>query len=293
MSPRAKSLILDLLSTVRRGSVPVRALLRSAELFGIGPNSTRVALARLRASGLVASDERGRYRLGATAQPVQAQVASWRRLDERVRAWEGGWIAAYTGMLGRSDRAALRRRQSALRFLGFRTLEPGLEVRPDNLAADKEPVGETRRRLVGLGLEPAALVCALSDLDPARDRRARTLWDRDGLPRVYRALTSTLARSASSLASLPRERAMVEPFLVGCEAIPLLVFDPLLPDEIVPSEDRQALLEEARAYDLRGREIWSGALELDDPADAGDERAAPADVRGLDAVGALAAAAGA
>ena len=34
MTPTAKSLVLDLLATVRRGTVPVRALVRAGELFG-------------------------------------------------------------------------------------------------------------------------------------------------------------------------------------------------------------------------------------------------------------------
>ncbi len=63
MVPTAKTLLLDLLSTVSHGSCPVRALLEAAELFGIRENSLRVALVRLRAGGLVERDERGCYRL--------------------------------------------------------------------------------------------------------------------------------------------------------------------------------------------------------------------------------------
>ena len=273
--PSARSLSLDLLSTVPRGSVPVRALVRAAGLFGLGANPLRVALARLRSRGLVESDGRGRYRLAARAQAVQRQVRSWRRLDELTRSWSGGWLAVHTGPLGRSDRPALLRRERALGFLGFRELEPGLAVRPDNLA---ESTNDLRERLFGLGLERSALVCALGSLDAEREQRARALWQADALRDGYCAMSFRLRRSGQDLATLPRERAMTESFLLGGEAIRLLVYDPLLPDELVPGDERRELLERMRSYDRLGREAWAGALEVD------DERA-PADVRG--AVGAF------
>ena len=49
ISPR--SLILDLLSTLRRGAMPVRALIRAGEMFEIPENTLRVALARLVQAG--------------------------------------------------------------------------------------------------------------------------------------------------------------------------------------------------------------------------------------------------
>ena len=67
MRPTAKSLILDLLSTLRRGSMPVRALVAAGSFFGIEENALRVALTRLLARGLVERDERGQYRAGSRA----------------------------------------------------------------------------------------------------------------------------------------------------------------------------------------------------------------------------------
>jgi len=46
--PTAKSLTIDLLSTLRGGSMPVRALVASGALFGIAENNVRVTLARRR-----------------------------------------------------------------------------------------------------------------------------------------------------------------------------------------------------------------------------------------------------
>ena len=65
MEPTAKSLILDLLSTLRPGSaMPVGALVEAGSLFGLSGNNVRVSIARLLAGGQIARDERGHYRLG-------------------------------------------------------------------------------------------------------------------------------------------------------------------------------------------------------------------------------------
>ena len=94
MTPSAKSLILDLLSTLPpRHPVPVGALVRAGAIFDLGENCVRVALARLRTRGLVESDERGLYRLGAAAHAVNRQVRSWRSIEDAVGPWDGSWIA--------------------------------------------------------------------------------------------------------------------------------------------------------------------------------------------------------
>lgn len=271
MTPGAKSLILDLLSTTGHAAVPVGSLVRAAALFGIGENAVRVAVARLRAARLVESVGRGRYRLALSARPVQAQVSSWRDLESRHKPWDGGWVAAHTGALSRTDRPALRRRERALRFLGLRTLHPGLELRPDNLRGGVRGV---RERLRALGLDAETLVARLDQLDAAAASRALGLWDAPALRAGYRAAVRELDASARRLRSLPREAAMVESFLVGGRAIRQLAFDPLLPEPIVPAAERRRLVDALRRYDRLGRECWNGML-----VGAGSERAAPADVR--------------
>ena len=75
MRPTARSFILDLLSTLRSGSMPVAALVEAGGLFGIAENNVRVALTRMRSSGQVERDARGRYRLGAAAGPASSDSA--------------------------------------------------------------------------------------------------------------------------------------------------------------------------------------------------------------------------
>src|SRR5439155_688366 len=124
---------------------------------------------RLPARGIVERDERGRYRVTEQAAVVQSHVRAWSRVEERTTAWNGGWIGVHTGALKRSDRRAARRRRRAFDFLGFRALDPGLWIRPDNLRGG---VAEVRRQLEALGLDAAAIVFALGALDDATEARA-------------------------------------------------------------------------------------------------------------------------
>ncbi|MFQ5416065.1 MAG: PaaX family transcriptional regulator [Myxococcota bacterium] len=276
MAPTPKSLTLDLLATQRDGSMPVRALVEAGALFGLAENSIRVALARMQAVGLVQRDARGRYRRGPASEAVQARVASWRRLHEDLAAWDGAWIAVHCTR--RSGRAARRRSARALRLLGFRELEPGLDIRPDNLAGG---VGAMRRQLVALGLEAGALVAGLRDLDTVSDRRARQLWNTRELSDAYAESRRRLAQSVAGLPMLSNEAAMVETFLLGGSVLRQLVLDPLLPEAIVPTAPRQALLEDMRAYDRLGRSSWAAFLaRLDVPHVTN-----PVDLRVADAAG--------
>jgi phenylacetic acid degradation operon negative regulatory protein len=257
-APTAKSFVLDLLSTLGAGAMPVRSLIAAAALFAIGENNLRVGLARLLAAGLVERDERGQYRLAGDASAVREQVASWRRIEERMRPWDGGWIAAHVVARGTGgERARLRRRKRALRMLGFRDLAPGLALRPDNLAGG---VLVVRERLVRLGLEPETIVASLTELDATTEARARRLWDAERLVTGYARTRAALERSERRLARLAPTDAMTESFLLGGRAIREIVLDPLLPEPLVPSAARSALVEAMRRYDRAGRAAWSAFL---------------------------------
>jgi phenylacetic acid degradation operon negative regulatory protein len=293
MEPTARSLTLDLLSTIRRGSMPVRALVAAAELFEIEENSMRVNLARLLSAGSIERDERGRYRLARTGSPLKQQVLGWRDLEGRViDNWAGDFVAVMAAPTGR--RGAGRLSSRALELLGFRALRPGLHVRPDNLVGG---VDRVRDRYAGLceapvrsardsgpGSEPVggapesssgsslpgrsersahgdageapivARLCHVRELDT---EAARRLWDAPTLEREYARLAQTLAASAARLDELPPSEAMVESFLVGGRVLRALNLDPLLPDPIVDTRLRRTLVERMRRYDLLGRSKWS------------------------------------
>jgi phenylacetic acid degradation operon negative regulatory protein len=269
--PTPRSLIVDLLSTLRHGSMPVAALCQAGALFGIADGSVRVALHRLQGEGRVESDERGQYRLGAAAAPVQSVVAGWRDLDRRTRAWSGRWIAVHAGA-PRRPRTRIDPAAQALRLFGFEPLAADLHIRPANL---REGTRGVCTALHELGLPSAALVYELGELDPATDARARSLWDGAALVRSYRAARGEIEASSTRLAALSEADAMVESFLLGGRVLQQLVLDPLLPAPLVDERERRALVESMRAYDRLGRAAWAGFLgRFGVP-----HRTAPADTR--------------
>jgi phenylacetic acid degradation operon negative regulatory protein len=255
--PRPKSVVLDILSTLQNRSAPVRLLVAAGEIFDIDSNATRVAITRLLASGLIERDERGAYRTGAAAAPVVSRLNTWRSMEQRTRDWDGSWIGAAPDACdcSKDERADTLR---ALDFLGLREFAPGLWVRPDNLDGGLAAI---RSALVGLGAAPGSPVFRLEDLDASSEDRARGLWDAAGIRNLYRRLALDLERSAARLPSLDSKSAMAESFLIGGEAIRRIVLDPLLPDAIVPTAEREALVRAMTAYDEIGRRCWAPFME--------------------------------
>jgi len=255
--PSPKRLILDLLSTTPQRALPVAALIAAARLFGITENNLRVTLVRLRAAGLLDTDERGQYRLAPVAAPVGRHVTAWRDVEARVRPWDGGWIGVHTAAVQRSERRAHRHGDRALRFLGFQPLAAGLHLRPDNLAGGVEAV---RAHLYELGLDRKALVFGVHDLDETAERRARRLWGTKALRDGYRSSLAALQKSQRRLTALPVHEALIESFSLGGRVIRQIVLDPLLPEPLVPANERRALVEAMRCYDRAGRSRWSEFL---------------------------------
>lgn len=257
LRPTPKSLTLDLLSSLRGGSLPVAGLVAAAELFGIAENALRVAVARLLAGGRIARDERGCYRLGTAAEAVDRHVLGARRADERTLPWQGGWWLLHAGALPAARSLERRRRAQALRLLGFAALAPRIAIRPDNLRTTLPDLRDTLREL---GLEKDALIVRADEIDPASDARARRLWRRAALANAYRRTLSELDASELRLAALPEPAAMVESFLVGGRAIRQLALDPLLPEPLAPEARRRELARALRRYDRAGRRAWAGFM---------------------------------
>jgi len=251
--------VLDLLGTIPlRTSMPVAVLLEAARLFDIPPTNVRVALVRLRETGQVARDERGRYRLGDRGLLLGRRVREWRNLDRRTKPWRGAWLGVHGGACPRSVQ---RRRSTALRLLGFASLAPMLWLRPDNLEASVDALrGEFR----ALGMPAGDVVFRLDDLDAVTERRARGLWDVDALQRGYRVSLRRLETSAARLPTLPDDAAMVESFLVGGAVLRDLVCDPVLPEALCPTAERDALVASLRDYDRAGRAAWATLLKRHD-----------------------------
>jgi phenylacetic acid degradation operon negative regulatory protein len=271
VTPTAKSLILELL--VAAGGVPlaVRQLVRAAALFEISQNNVRVAIVRLAGSGLIEAAGRGAYRLAPSAEDLAREVASWAKAEERVKTWSGGYWAVFTGALGRTDRAALRRRARALSIAGFGELERGLHLRPDNLRGGIEAV---RDRLHALGLETEAPVFAASSFDPGFEARLQRLWDGKALSSGYQRARLELERWLEGAGKLDPDVAARESFLLGGRAIRRIVYDPLLPPPFVDVAERRAFIETMKVMDREGRRIWRRFFAVSDaePAPGAEAR---------------------
>lgn len=262
MSASPRSLILSLLLGAQaRGSaaLAVRELLAACAVFGLEENSTRVALARGVAAGLLVAPERGCYALGPAARPIADEVNRWRLTLTRLSAWNGGWLAVHVGATGRSDRSALRARERAFAMLGLGEFERGLHLRPDNLA---EGIAGMRHRLAALlpaGVE-AGTVFSMANLAPDDHQRACTLWDGAALDAGYRDAAAQLQAWMDAASTLPLSRAAREAFGLGNDAIRRVVFDPLLPAPLVDAEARARFVATVVHFDDFGKAVWQRFL---------------------------------
>jgi len=269
-NPSPRQLILRLLLSADDATISSRDAVAACSVFGVRENSVRVALVRLSSAGMVEAASRGTYRLGPNAAPLADDLRTWRVVESRVREWSGHWLAVHTAGLPRSDRSATRRADRALRLLGFRELDRDFFVRPDNLVGG---VPAVRARLSKVGLDPETSgVFLASELDPERDSRARQLWNGEKLTKSYATMRATLDDWLERASSIELDVAARESFLLGHEAVRLLVFDPLLPAPLVDVEERREFVEAVLRFDRVGRAVWrrlsSGPSDEEATADA-------------------------
>ncbi len=258
MKLNAKNLILDLLLAANDRPISVRDAIAACGLFGLSDNSVRVALARASADGLIQAAGRGTYRLGASALQLAGEVATWRTAEQRIRPWQGGYLAVLTQHLGRTDRAALRKRERALAMLGFASLETGFYLRPDNIDADIHQVWE---RLCRLGLEPQAIIFSANHFSQHQQQRIAQLWDGKALNAQYQQLQQQMNNWLAHASSLEPDVAARESFLLGSKAIRQVVFDPLLPEPWVDVAERHRFVEAVHHFDKAGHVIWRQLIE--------------------------------
>lgn len=253
----ANELILDLLATHEAHELSVATLCRAAAVFGMTEQSVRVALTRLVQQGKVSNKARGLYAWNPAGSSLFRDVENWLRKDRRAVAWDGRWVGVLDAAVPRRQRVDWRRHERALALRGFQPFQDGLRLRPDNLGGGIELL---RDELTELGLAPAAVVLGVHALSAEDEQRARRLWDVDALQQNYRRLQSLLTGSAAGLDRLPLTDAAAESLLLGRSVIRHIVRDPLLPEELMPSQERRAVIEQMRSYQVRARAIWMEIL---------------------------------
>lgn len=205
----ARSVALSTLLGYHPPALPISALVRVGELFGITGRATRVALTRMVRDGDVTVDG-GVYRLSERLLRRQAQQDELSATP--ARRWTGGWEMAIVTGAARplAERVALRK--SMVRYR-MGELREGVWMRPDNLS----------RRLDGVIADQCEFFVSHHS-DPSG--LANSLWDLPGWDAEARRLLVVL-KEADSLA---------EGFMATAEVIRHLLLDPYLPDELLPTD---------------------------------------------------------
>lgn len=250
--------MLDLLFAHAEHQLSAQALCKAGELFGIGSQSMRVALTRLQQQGKLGKTGRGNYQLNPGGNTLFRDVDDWLNKENRARGWNGRWLGIHVDALARADKTVWRRHDKAIALRGFRPLRKFLHVRPDNL---KGGLAQTLTELRSMGLIDSALLFEITALQPQEDAAVQALWDVQALRLLYRALLDLLARSAKGLPRLEQGAAARESLLVGREVIRHIILDPLLPAEMMPTQERHELIDAARHYQAQARQHWNCFLD--------------------------------
>ena len=207
---KARSVVLSALLGFHPPRLPVRALIRIGQLFGITEGTIRVALTRMVADGDVVADN-GAYRL--SGRLLERQARQDESSSPHTRRWRGTWETAIVTAPPRAlrDRVALRRGMAAFR-LG--ELREGTWLRPANLVRARPATVDAQ--------------CTFFESRPEMDavELARSLWDLDAW-----ALKAGRLRAA-----LDDATDLAEGFMVTAAVLRHLDHDPILPPELLPDE---------------------------------------------------------
>jgi phenylacetic acid degradation operon negative regulatory protein len=258
----ARELVIDFLSNRYPREMSAQEIMGVGTALGFSEQSLRMALTRLVEGAVAANTGRGRYRLSPSGETMRLEVRKWRHLDELAKPWSGAWIAVFDASVPRSDRAALRRHERAMRLRGFRELRSGLWIRPANL---RDSVAELRDQLRALGLHPAALVVGLHDLDDDARAKATGLWDTAAMLATYRTLIDEMLASKAKLERLPLDTAAAESMVLGRDVIRHINLDPVLPEELMPNRALATLVRTMTDYDQHARQIWRRFMKAHAP----------------------------
>jgi phenylacetic acid degradation operon negative regulatory protein len=258
----ARELVIDFLSNRYPREMSAAEILGVGTALGFTEQSLRMALTRLVEGAVAANTGRGLYRLSPSGEAMRLEVRKWRNLDDLAKPWSGAWIGVFDAGVPRSDRAALRRHERAMRLRGFRELQAGLWIRPANL---RDSVGELRDQLRALGLHPAALVVGLNDLDDDSRAKATGLWDTAAMLATYRALADELLASKTRLERLALDAAAAESMVLGRDVIRHINLDPVLPEELMPHRALKNLISTMSDYDQQARQIWRRFMRAHSP----------------------------
>jgi ring-1,2-phenylacetyl-CoA epoxidase subunit PaaA len=268
-TPSARPLLLTVLGDAvlpSGGRVWLGALTRAMEGVGVSAQSTRQALRRLAAQGLVDAERHGRltaYRLSGSGRGRLEEAAERIYLRRELR-WDGRWrLLTYTfPEEHRAARDALRRE---LAWLGYGSLSSGLWISPWDHGTRLDAV------LAKHGVE-GSVETFTSELEGDDRELAARAYDLAGLRREHRAFIDDVEPRIAELAGreLDDAEAFAERVLLVHRWRKFLFLDPGLPPQLLPTDwlgDRAgtAFLDLYRLVEAGGWRHWERMCAQADP----------------------------
>jgi phenylacetic acid degradation operon negative regulatory protein len=253
-----KTIILDVLRLTRGSYCQSAKLIAVGELFDFKASTIRVALTRLLTAGKIEADVSSGYRMSSNTDILSDYNEQWKLGDLRRSEWQkDDWLMVL--LPSNPDRAIRTLSQTTLQFFGFRKARNKVWVRPNNLLP---ALNELRVLYQLVGLEQEALLFKAADIPyPEQFVWESTLWNTEDLQFTYEQQLVKLTKSKARLDNLEIKDALRESFMIGGEAINLLVKDPLLPDEMFCTPKREQLRHAMCDYDACGHKIWTQLMD--------------------------------
>ncbi|HQW53308.1 MAG TPA: PaaX family transcriptional regulator [Acinetobacter sp.] len=255
----ARDLIVDLLLGLQGREISIKQIIIAAKLFDINENNIRVAVTRLSTEGVIETVGRGVYQFTQKAHEWADVMLNRKQGIKQTKVWNLQYLAVFIGELGRVDRTALSRRERALKQFGFKELEQGIYIRPDNLAISFEDICSQLRHA---GLELSAKICLINHFDSNTLSQIPSLWPTQTLNQNYEKYNQAIQTWLSKVAQLALDDAAKESLMLGRQTISSLMNDPLLPESFVDVDLREQFAKSVQQLDRIGTELWRQFYEV-------------------------------
>jgi len=222
--------------TPHGGTVWLGSLIALLAPLGLNQRLVRTAVFRLSKDGWLTSQQVGRRSFYSITESGKRRFENaFRRIYAKPYVkWDGMWRIVITSQIENAQREALRRE---LGWLGFGTIAAGVMAHP---MVDIESVTETSQEL---GVQDDVIVMHahkddLSSLQPLK-RLVRECWNLEQLAQDYQRFLDRfrpILKALEGISDLEPEQCFKTRTLLIHEYRRILLRDPQLPDELLPSE---------------------------------------------------------